>query len=67
MKYFDKTFKEDILMKIFDETFWGNILGHILMKRFGDIFWWDILMKYFELYWPFMTFDDLWYGDDIIL
>ena len=60
MRHFDKTFWWDFLMRNFDETFWWDIL----MKHYDETY--RLSLKNFDdLSWPLMTFDDLWYSDDV--
>ena len=69
MRHFDETSWWNILMRHFDETFWGgilkDILQDILMRHFNETLWWDILIAFEELSCPVITYDDLWYGDDV--
>ena len=58
-------------MRHFDDTFWfvrdvlRDILRYIMIQHDDEKLWWDILMALEELWWPVMTFDDLWYGDNV--
>ena len=48
MKNLYDIFKWEILMRLFNETFWLHVLMiYIFYKTFDDTFLWDILIRHF--------------------